>query len=171
MLDIKLLRSSPDTVRQGIKNRGGRYLPAVEELLAADADWRKLNAEADGLRAKLNKMGEEVGRLKREKKDAAAAMAGANEAKESLKALGENLAALEAKLREGLLGIPNLPDASVKVGKDPSENRVLREWGTKPAFAFKPADHQALGEALGILDFSRAAKLSGARFAMLVGEG
>jgi seryl-tRNA synthetase len=168
MLDIKLLRANPDAVRQGLQARGGRYLPALEELLKTDAEWRKLNASADELRAKLNKMGEEVGRLKREKQDASAAMAGANEIKENLKGLGEQLSALEAKLREGLLSVPNLPDASVAAGKDASENKPVREWGQKPAFAFKPKE---VGESLGILDFARAAKLSGARFALAVGDG
>jgi seryl-tRNA synthetase len=171
MLDIKLLRANPDAVRQGLQARGGRYLPALEELLKTDAEWRKLNASADELRAKLNKMGEEVGRLKREKQDASAAMASANEIKENLKGLGEQLSALEAKLREGLLSVPNLPDASVAAGKDASENKPVREWGQKPAFAFKPKDHQEVGESLGILDFARAAKLSGARFALAVGDG
>jgi seryl-tRNA synthetase len=170
MLDIKLLRSNPDAVRDGLKRRGGRYLPALEELLTADGEWRKLNAEADELRAKRNRSADEVGRLKKEKKDASALIKEMESVKARLKELEEKAGALDAKLKDGLLNIPNLPDGSVTVGKDPSENRALREWGGRPAVP-NARDHQDVGEALGILDFARAAKLSGARFALLVGDG
>jgi seryl-tRNA synthetase len=171
MLDIKLIRNDPDRVRRGIQNRGGRYLPALEDVMRADAEWLTLNAEADSLRARRNQAADEIGRLKKEKKDASALLKEMEEVKAKLKALEESAADLEIRVRNGLLGLPNLSDESVPVGGSPEQNRVVREWGTKPKFDFKPRDHQEIGETLGILDFARAAKISGSAFPLLVGDG
>ncbi|HRY30159.1 MAG TPA: serine--tRNA ligase [Elusimicrobiota bacterium] len=171
MLDIKLIRNQPETVRAGLQSRGGRYLPAFEELLSADAEWRKVNAEADALRARRNQAADEIGRLKKEKKDIGGVLKEMEGVKATLRELEERAKALEGRVQESLLNIPNLPDSSVPAGKEPSDNKVVREWGTKRTFAFSARDHQDVGEGLGILDFGRAAKLSGARFALLVGEG
>lgn len=171
MLDIKTLRTQPEAVREGLRRRGGRYLPALEDVLAADGDWRKINAEADALRTRRNRAADEIGRLKREKKDASGILKEMEELKARLKELEEKAKTLEARVQDGLLGIPNLPDGSVPPGKGPDENPVVRAWGEKPAFSFPVRDHQEVGEGLGILDFGRAAKLSGARFALLLGEG
>jgi seryl-tRNA synthetase len=171
MLDIKLIRSDPERVRAGLQSRGGRSLPAFEELLVADAAWRKVNAEAEALRARRNQAADEIGRLKKERKDAFPLLKEMEVLKGALKKLEEQAKVSEDELKRGLMALPNLPHDSVTKGQDASENRTLREWGKPPAFAFAPKDHQDLGERLGILDFARAAKLSGARFALLVGDG
>jgi seryl-tRNA synthetase len=171
MIDPKLFRSDPDRVRQAVESRGGRYLPALEEVLAAEGELRAVLAEVEPLRARRNQAAEEVGRLKREKKDASALLKDMEDLKIRLKALEEKTAGLEAKVQAGLLGLPNIPHESVPPGKTPADNREVRRWGTPPVFAFKPKDHQELGESLGLMDFARAAKLSGARFALLTGVG
>ncbi len=171
MLDIKLIRTQPETVRKALENRGGRYLPALEDLLSVDGAFRAVQKELEPLQARRNKAADEIGRLKREKKDASALLKEMEDAKASIKALEEKGSALQAKLDEALLSLPNVPDASVPVGKTAAENPVVREWGDKPPFSFLPKDHQEVGEKLGIFDFARAAKLSGARFSLLIGWG
>lgn len=170
MLDMKLIRTQPETVRQGLQNRGGRYLPALEQVLALDAEWRNVNNEAETLRAKRNQAADAIGKLKHEKKDASGILKEMEGLKARLKELEDKTKEFEAKITDGLLNIPNLPDPSVTVGKNETENRVLRDWGTKRPIA-APKDHQELGESLGIIDFARGAKLSGARFVAMVGAG
>ncbi len=170
MLDMKMIRTQPELVRRGLQNRGGRYLPALEQLLAVDAEWRNVNAEAETLRARRNQAADEIGKLKRDKQDASAILKEMENLKARLKELEDKAKEFEAKITDGLLNIPNLPDPSVTVGKNETENRALRSWGTKRAIA-SPKDHQELGESLGIIDFARGAKLSGARFVSLVGDG
>jgi seryl-tRNA synthetase len=170
MLDLKLLRTQPDVVRRGLQNRGGRYLPALEELLAVESEWRTVNTEAEALRARQNQAADQVGRLKKEKKDASSLIAEMDQVKTRRRELEEKAKALEERLTQGLLSVPNLPDASVPPGRGPSENRVVREWGERRAMP-GAKDHQEIGERLGILDFARAAKLSGSRFAVLVADG
>jgi len=170
MLDVKLLRSQPDVVRKALADRGGRSLPVLEEALKTDADWRTVNAEAETLRAQRNKTADEVGKLKREKKDAGVPIQEMESVKTRLKELEEKAAALEGRVTEALLSLPNLPDASVPVGKAASENPVVRQWGN-PGAPPNAKDHQELGEKLGLVDFARGAKVSGARFVALVGQG
>ncbi|MGQ0644444.1 MAG: serine--tRNA ligase [Elusimicrobiota bacterium] len=170
MLDLKLLRSDPEAVRRGLKSRGGRSLPALEQLISLDDQWRLVNGEAETLRAARNKAADEIGRLKRDKKDASALIKEMESGKARLKELEEKAAALEASLAEGLLGLPNLPDPSAPEGGGPSDNREVRRHGeARPLPGAR--DHQDLGEALGILDMARGAKLAGARFAVLAGDG
>ena len=171
MLDVKLIRQNPEVLRSALKNRGGRYLPALEEFLSADGRFRDAQKELEPLQARRNKAADEVGNLKRQKMDASALLKEMEELKGRIKDLEERAKSLEAEATEKLLGLPNLPDASVPVGSDAAENPVVREWGTRPSFGFTPKDHQDVGEKLGILDFARAAKLSGARFALLIGDG
>jgi seryl-tRNA synthetase len=171
MLDIKLLRHDPEKVRRALMSRGGRYVPALEEALVLDTRWRAVTAQADPLRARRNQADDEMGRLKREKKDASALLAEMETLKTNVKGLEEQARDLEAKVQEALLGLPNPPDASVPGGKDAAANRVVRQWGESRNFSFKPKDHQTLGEALGILDMGRGATLAGARFALLMGKG
>jgi seryl-tRNA synthetase len=172
MIDIKLIRTQLDRVRQGLESRGGRYIPALEECLRLDGEWRSVNKELEPLLARRNQAADEVGRLKREKKDASSILKEMEELKSCAKNLEAKAKELDDQLREGLLGIPNIPDPSVPFGKDPSENKVVKVGPLPPrVFPFSPRDHQDLGETLGIFDFERAAKISGARFSLLVGAG
>ena len=174
MLDIKFIRSNPEKTRAGLGSRGVRYLPALEKVLETDGAYRDILVETETLRSRRNEVSKKIQEFKIAKKEAeaAAVMAEANAIKETIKAKEERLSALERELNDLLLGIPNLPDEKVQKGGGPEDNKVVYEdIGGKREFAFKPLDHHAIGEGLGILDFAAATKLSGSRFALLKGLG
>jgi seryl-tRNA synthetase len=171
MLARELLRTSPDRIRAALAARGSDA--PLAELLAADSHWREAQAELEALKAERNRGSKEVGALlAKGHKDEAELL------RSSMAELGERIAAAEAgttALAETVAGlelsIPNLPHETVPVGPDETSNRVEHSWGEPPGFAFEPRPHWDLGPALGIVDFERAAKLAGARFAVLWGTG
>jgi len=174
MLDIKLVRANPEKAKAAMAERSGGYLPVLETILEKDAAYRAALAEIEELRSKRNEVSKKIQIAKAAKDEAAAqaAMAEANSAKEAVKAREENLAAMEGELNALLLSVPNLPDASVCKGGGPKDNKVVAEYvSARREFSFKPLDHHAVGEKLGILDFETATKLSGSRFALLKGQG
>jgi len=169
MHDLRTLRDNLDAIKSQLGSRGRDV--AWDELRALLDERRTLTIAVDSLRHELKKGSEDVARLKREKQPADAAMA-------QMKALGDRIKAEEDRLRTAeeravdmALRIPNLPHGSVPAGKDPADNQEVRQWGSAHAFTFTPQAHWDLGEALGILDFERAAKIAGARFAVLTGLG
>ncbi|HUK13993.1 MAG TPA: serine--tRNA ligase [Thermoanaerobaculaceae bacterium] len=171
MLSRELLRNAPDRVKAALAARGSDA--PLEALLAADARWRAAQAELEALRAERNRGSKEVGKL-----FAAGQRSEAEALRARMSELGERMAATEeaaATLAEAVAGlelaIPNLPHASVPVGRDETANRVERSWGAPPRFDFEPRAHWDIGPELGILDFDRAAAISGARFAVLWGAG
>ncbi len=169
MLDVKFLRDNLEEAERRLKTRGGAVdLSGFKEL---DSQRRKLLTETEALRARRNAVSEEIAKLKKEKKDAAALIAEMQEEGARLKALDGDVAKVETELNDFLLGVPNVPHASVPVGKDSNDNPVVRTWGSAPDFKFSPKEHGEVGEALGILDFERAGKISGARFSLLMGAG
>ncbi len=169
MLDIKFLRENPEKVKRGIESKRA---PAklVDDFLAVDKDWREAVKNIDDLRAKQKKAGAAFakGEPRFEGREARNIEL-AKELKEKIKNLEDGLAELEVKRNAILLKIPNLPHPDVPVGKDESENKVIRSWGKPAEFDFKPKDHLELGERLGIIDMERAAKVAGARFSYLKG--
>lgn len=174
MLDIKFVRSNPEKAKAAMADRGGKYLPVLELILEKDASYRAALAEIEDLRSKRNEVSKKIQVAKASKDEAAAqaAMAEANAAKEAVKAREENTSALERELNGLLLSVPNFPDASVPKGGGPQDNIVVFEdVSGRREFSFKPQDHHAVGEKLGILDFEAATKLSGSRFALLKGQG
>ncbi|HOW28339.1 MAG TPA: serine--tRNA ligase [Elusimicrobiota bacterium] len=171
MLDVKRIRQNPDEVRRAVQNRGGRYLPLFDEFIQVDKEWRVMNAKLDELRAQSNAAADKVGELKKQKQDAGSILQEMASVKKAIKGLEESIAPLTKKIDEIILQLPNTPDPSVPVGKNADENPVVREWGTRRSFPFEPKDHQDIGAALGFLDFERASKLSGSRFALLMGDG
>ena len=169
MLDVKFLRENLEEAERRLKTRGGAVdLSGFREL---DTQRRRLLTEAEALRARRNAVSEEIAKLKKEKKDAAALIAEMQDEGARLKALDADVARVEAELNDFLLCVPNLPHASVPVGKDSNDNPVVRTWGSAPVFNFSPKEHGDVGESLGIIDFERAGKISGARFSLLVGAG
>jgi len=169
MLDLKFLRDNLEEVEKRLKTRGGDTdLSGFKEL---DAKRRKLFSESETLKARRNAVSEEIGRLKREKKDASSLVAEMQDEGAKLKELEVAAAAVEGEMNSFLLGVPNVPHSSVPVGRDSNDNPVVRKWGEPKSFSFSPKEHTDLGEALGILDFERAGKISGARFSLLVGQG
>ncbi|HLW34260.1 MAG TPA: serine--tRNA ligase [Chthoniobacterales bacterium] len=171
MLDIRLIREKPDFVRERIATRGGDDAGKIDELLKVDGERRKVETELQQLQADRNRLSKEIG-AKKSRKEAT------DDLEKQVRKIGEQAAGLDeraAKLdndqRNLLLEIPNLPHATVPVGKDATANKVVREWGSKPQFSGKPADHVALGEKLKILDLERATKLSGSGFICFTGAG
>lgn len=172
MIDIKLIRSNPEKVRQGITDRGGRSLPAFEELINKDNKYRAALSKTEEIRAKHNSLSAEIGKTRSNPDAAASLTRDAEVLKGSLKTLEEELNVLKKDSQALLLNLPNPPHESVPKGLSPDDNRAVCEnLGCKKQFSFKPLDHQSVGENLGILDFTAAVKLSGSRFALLKGAG
>ena len=164
-----MIRENPDAVREGLKNR--RSPVDLDAFLAADARRRAAVTEGDALKSERNNVSKKIGELKRAGQDPA-------EIQAQTKALGEKIAALDAEVREldeqlkaWILAIPNIPGENVPRGTDASGNDEDRRWGEHREFTFKPKDHVALGEALGLFDFERAARMSGAGFPLFTGLG
>jgi seryl-tRNA synthetase len=168
MLDIKLIRERPDFVRQRLATRGAGDEARIEEVLIRDELRRKLLGEVEALKAQRKRAAKEIGALIGQKKTAEA------EAKKKETAdLGDRIAELDQQAEEAeatrnrlMLALPNLPHESVPVGKSAEDNPVVRMHGEKPVFDFKPKSHVELCEGLRLVDFSRAAKLSGSGFVL-----
>src|SRR5215831_12451261 len=167
MLDINWLRNDLSAVAAGLAKRGVTLDTARFEAL--EATRKDIQTRTQELQAKRNALSKEIGGIKARGGDASALLADVGGLGATLTALEHELADVQAKLRDFLLDLPNLPHPSVPVGKTPAENVEVRRVGTPPVFDFKPRDHTDLGEALGMLDFATAAKLSGARFSLLRG--
>ena len=136
-----------------------------------DKERRELITATEQLKAQRNQATDEIARLKKEKKNADALIAEMKQVSERIKQADERIAALDAKQRELLLTIPNVPHSSVPVGTSSAENKQVRSWGTPPKFDFQPKPHWEVGERAGILDLEAAAKITGARFAVYKGWG
>ena len=173
MYDLRYLRDNLDVLSVKLGLRGADI--AWDDLRKLIEDRRNLTIEIDQNRHEIKKVSDEIGRLKRESKDEnVEKLHKAQEIRSLLPEIGnqeEKLRAIEQKVTDLALRIPNLPHASVPVGKDSSDNKEERRWGKPQQFSFTPRTHWDLGEALGILDFDRAAKIAGARFAVLMGAG
>lgn len=167
MLDIQLLRTQLDTVTQRLAARGLVFDSAT--FRAMEDERKHLQTRTQELQAKRNSLSKQIGILKGKGEDAAAVMAEVAGLGDELKANEASLAALQERLNDFLMRIPNLPSESVPVGKDESENLEVRRWGTPASYDFEVRDHVDLGARLG-LDFETGAKLSGARFTLLKGQ-
>jgi seryl-tRNA synthetase len=171
VLDPAYVRDHLDAVRTGLSNRGLDPEAVLAPFTALDARRRELIPRVEGLKREQNASGEEVARAKKQGLDPSAIFA-AN------KARGQQIKQLEAELDEVdreraalLMTVPNLPDASVPVGSHADDNAEVRRHGEPRAFDFEPRPHWEIGAALGILDFERATRMSGARFSVLIGAG
>jgi seryl-tRNA synthetase len=167
MLDIKLIREDPTTVERALATRGAEI--ALAPVLAADTERRRLVTEAEDLKAERNRASEAIGQAKRRGEDPQGATARMREVSERIKALDGLVKEADARLEGLLLEVPNLPHASVPVGRSADENVEVRRWGAPRQFAFEPKQHFEIGEALGILDFDRASKIAKSRFTVMWG--
>jgi seryl-tRNA synthetase len=169
MLEIKFIRENSELVGKALKARGNDL--ALESLLEVDSQRRKLLQEVEDLRNLRNQVSEKIGRQKKEGKDADELIAQMKGVASRIKELDNLLEEKEASLNEYLFSMPNTPHPSVPVGKDETENPIIRTWGDVLEFEFEPVPHWETGERLGILDFEGAAKIAGARFAVYRGLG
>ena len=173
VLDINLIRKQPDFVKQRLATRGAGDESHIDEILRLDEQRRKALAEVESLKATRNKVSKEIGALMGQKK-----FAEAETKKAETKDLGDKITALDKQTTELdaardtlMLRLPNLPHESVALGKTAEENPLVRVHGTQPAYAFKPKSHVELCESLKLVDFARAAKLSGSGFLLYTNWG
>jgi seryl-tRNA synthetase len=169
MLSREYLREQTDDYRNALKSRGASV--DLQPFLDLDAERRRIIAQVEALKNQRNVASQEIATLKKNKQDASAQIEAMKGVGDDIKALDEKLAGIEEGLRNAELEFPNVPHSSVPVGPDETHNRVERQWGERPHFDFTPKNHWDLGEALGILDFDRATKVTGTRFAFLTGGG
>ncbi|MGZ5919478.1 MAG: serine--tRNA ligase, partial [Hyphomicrobium sp.] len=169
MFDIKWIRDNADAFDAGLKKRG--LPPQAGELIALDEARRAHITKLQEAQARRNAASKEIGQAKAKKDEATAAklMAEVAALKETLAKGEEEERKLDAKLKAQLEVIPNLPLDDVPLGKDEKDNKEVRKVGAPPKFSFKPKQHFEIGEALGLMDFATAAKISGARFVVLKG--
>lgn len=168
MINIRLLRDNPELLKDRLGRRGKEYIPLIDELIAVDRERRSLISEVERLKAEKNRLSKEIGSLFRKGERESAL-----KVKERVERLSERIVSIEAELsevegrfRELMLSIPNPPHESVPFGEDEEDNVVVRYWGKKPEFDFDPLPHWDTAKNLGMIDFERAVKLSGSRFAL-----
>lgn len=171
MLDIKLVRTDPEMVKQAMRSRNKDMDAVIDRIIAIDAERRDINAQVEGLKAEQNAASREVPRIKKEGGDITAIMTRMKAVSEQVKELDVKLSALEEEQRNEMLCLPNIPHQTVSVGKDDSENVELRRFMQPKQFDFEPKAHWDIGAELGILDPETAAKVTGARFHFYKGAG
>ncbi|MBI4825142.1 MAG: serine--tRNA ligase [Nitrospirae bacterium] len=170
MLDVKLVRENTDKVIEALKKRS-EHTAILDKFLQIESKRRELLKAVEDDRQLRNTLSQEIGRLKKEGKDASELLEKAKKVSELTAARETELRELETLAKDELLLIPNIPHESVPVGKDETGNVELRRWGVIPEFSFEPKNHWDIGEELGILDFDRAGKITGARFVLYKGAG
>jgi len=168
MLDVQLLRSDLQAVAKRLADRGYTLDTAGFESL--EAERKKVQTETQGLQAERNQVSTQIGLFKAKGEDASQLMAKVNAQADRRKALEQELERVQAKLNDLLLGVPNVPHASVPAGRSAADNPEVRRVGAPRVFDFPVKDHVDVGEGLGLLDFATASKLAGSRFSVLKGE-
>jgi len=166
MLDLNFVRENLPLVEEKLRQRGMDPAAVLRDFREVDTERRQAITEAETSKAQRNKASEEIAKLKKSGQDATDAMAQTKDLREKIQTLEKTAGDLDVRLRDILVGIPNLPHASVPVGRGADDNVEVRRWGTPPKFDFAPKPHWDLGAELGILDLERAVKLTGARFAV-----
>ena len=168
MFDIKLIRENIEAVKSGLAAKNAKVDP--REILRLDQQYRQLAAAVEDLRGRKNTANDEISRLLKEKKDPKEKIGSMKAIAVKIDELEPQIKDIQAKIQNALLTFPNLPHASVPVG-GPEKNKVVRQWGKAPQFDFHPKDHVELAEGLDIIDFKRAAKLSGSHFVLFKRAG
>jgi seryl-tRNA synthetase len=169
MLEIKFVRQNLERVRQALRNRGQD--DDLKEFLHHDSERRAILLEVEALKHRRNTVSERIAEMRRHRQDAADLIAEMKAVSDQIKSLDEELSHHEQGLRSILMGLPNLPHRSVPVGEDAEANVIVKKVGDPPSFDFQPLPHWEIGERLGILDFERAARIAGTRFALYMGYG
>ena len=169
MLDLKFIRSNLDTVKKMLRDRGHSLDLSIFE--AADRRRRDILPQLENLRHRKNKVSEEIAQLKKERQDASPLIAEMKKVSQEIREMEVSHSQVDEELRPFLAIIPNIPHESVPIGSGDKDNPVVRTWGEKPEMGFEPLPHWDIGENLRILDFARASKIAGARFALYRGAG
>ena len=169
MLDMKFVRENPDVVVEAVKKRNGNL--DLTEFLELDKKRREITVQVETLKSERNSASQEIGKLKKAGQDATEQMAAVRALGDKIAEDDKELKAIEVRLKEILLTIPNIPADDVPVGADDSANPVVRTWGEPTKFEFEPKAHWDIGEGLNIIDFERGVKVSGARFVFYRGLG
>ncbi len=169
MLDLKFIRENPQKILKAIKDRS--LILDLDKILSLDEERRKILTKLEELRHKKNIANEEISNLLKERKNPQQKIDEIKEISKEADKLKESLKSIETELNRFLLFVPNIPDESVPVGKDPQANKIMRYWGELPKFDFTPLTHLELSEHLDIIDFNRASKIAGSNFALFKGEG
>ncbi len=170
MLDIKLIRDDVEEVIRRLNTRGGDY-SYLYEVKKLDEQKRSLLSQVESLKNEKNQKSKLIGQYKKDKKDTTEIFKEVNQIGDKIVLLDKEIASLDEKIRYHMLRTPNLVSLTTKVGKDETENREIRRFKEPTKFTFTPKDHVELAEKLGILDFDRAAKITGARFVIYKGLG
>ena len=171
MLDIRLIRENPDLVKTRLATRGGDAHLQINAILEIDTERRKLETRLQHLNGERKRISKEIGGKKARGEDTAEIEAQVRGFGDEITELNKQTADADESQRDLLLNLPNLPHEAATVGKDASENPVVKTWGEKPTLDFTPLDHIKLGEKLGLFDLERAAKLSGSGFVCFTGVG
>jgi seryl-tRNA synthetase len=171
MLDPALVRDHIEEVRTGLRNRGLEIDKSLEEIATLETARRRLIPEIEGLRRLQNTSGDEVARARRQGKETGDIQEASRAGKQQIKQLSVQLESVEHQRDKALLMLPNLPHATVPIGKTAAENVEVRKHGEPRPFDFEPKAHWDLGADLGIIDFERATRIAGARFSVLSGAG
>jgi seryl-tRNA synthetase len=169
MLDLKFIRENPELVKNGIKNKG--EMGDVDAILDLDEQRREIIRQVESLKHQRNELSQTVSKLKKEGKPADEVIGNTRRISQDIKDLDEELKRLEEALKFELERLPNLPHPGVPVGKDASDNVVVRAWGKMPEFDFEISDHLTIAERLDILDFPRGSKITGRGFPVYKGMG
>jgi seryl-tRNA synthetase len=170
MLDIRRIRECPEEVRKGLESRGAET-EAVDGVLELDRERRELLTEVESKKSERNRVSKEIGTRKKAGEDTSDIQLAMRELGAKIAALDEDIRAVDSRLHELALTIPNVPSQTTPIGLDESANRVVRSYGEPKNFDFAAKGHVELGESLGILDFHRASRMTGAGFPLLVGLG
>ena len=171
MLDPAYIRERTDEVAARLATRGAGFGADLDRFVEADSRRRNALARVEPLRRQQKEISGQVGRLKRDGQDASERQEEGRRLGEAIRDLEDQVESAETARDRALQGLPNLPHASVPIGRSPEENTEIRRHGAPPAFDFAPQPHWDLGPALGVLDFERAIKVAGARFSILLGAG
>ena len=169
MLDIRFVRENAEAVKTAMKNRNAEV--DVEAVLALDRRRRAIISEVDALKAERNKVSKSIGQMIKAGSDPEEIKAQVREMGDRISELDSELREVDTQLREALLYIPNMPSETSPVGKDENDNPVIRSWGEKVELDFEPKPHWELGEALGLFDLERGAKIAGSGFPLFTGRG
>ena len=168
MLDMKFIRENPDQVKRAIETKNCKA--DLDNLLKLDKQRRELVTNTDNLKAKRNRVSEEIGQLKKQGQNAESPIQEMRKVSDEIKLKDDQIREIEDKMNRILIWIPNIPHSSVPVG-DESQNQLIKEWGDIPEFDFKVKPHYEIGPRLGLIDFDRTSRLSGSNFVGFTGIG